>query len=132
MRVAIVGNSGSGKSALGGQIAAVHAIASLDLDTVAWQPGKIAVARARGRRDRCEGFLFDARSVGRRRVLCGARRIRDLNGYHETITTAYVRPLEHYLDRCHTDMPLDMRALDLLAGSRPLGQIPIVSIVTKA
>ena len=46
MRVAIVGNSGSGKSTLAGQIAAAHSIASLDLDTVAWEPGKIAVARA--------------------------------------------------------------------------------------
>ena len=45
MRVAIVGNSGSGKSTLAGQIAAAHSIASLDLDTVAWEPGKIAVAR---------------------------------------------------------------------------------------
>lgn len=45
MRVVIVGNSGSGKSTLAGQIAAAHSIASLDLDTVAWEPGKIAVAR---------------------------------------------------------------------------------------
>jgi len=45
MRVAIIGNSGSGKSTLAGQIAAAHAITSLDLDTVAWEPGKIAVAR---------------------------------------------------------------------------------------
>jgi adenylate kinase family enzyme len=45
MRVAIVGNSGSGKSTLAREIAAVHSIVSLDLDTVAWEPGKIAVAR---------------------------------------------------------------------------------------
>lgn len=45
MRVAIVGNSGSGKSTLAGQIAAAHVIPSLDLDTVAWEPGKVAVAR---------------------------------------------------------------------------------------
>jgi adenylate kinase family enzyme len=45
MRVAIVGNSGSGKSTLASQIAAAHAITSLDLDTVAWEPGQIAVAR---------------------------------------------------------------------------------------
>jgi adenylate kinase family enzyme len=45
MRVAIVGNSGSGKSTLAGQIASAHAITPLDLDTVAWEPGKIAVAR---------------------------------------------------------------------------------------
>jgi adenylate kinase family enzyme len=45
MRVAIVGNSGSGKSTLAGEIAAAHSIASLDLDTVAWEPGTIAAAR---------------------------------------------------------------------------------------
>jgi adenylate kinase family enzyme len=45
MRVAIVGNSGSGKSTLAREIAAAHSIASLDLDTVAWEPGKIAVPR---------------------------------------------------------------------------------------
>jgi adenylate kinase family enzyme len=45
MRVAIVGNSGSGKSTLARQIAAAHSIPSLDLDTVAWEPGKIAVPR---------------------------------------------------------------------------------------
>ncbi|HEY9467245.1 MAG TPA: hypothetical protein VIR54_29335 [Vicinamibacterales bacterium] len=38
------------------------------------------------------------------------------NGYHETITAAYVRLLSQYLDRCHTDMALEMRAFDLLAG----------------
>ena len=46
MRVAIIGNSGSGKSTLAGQISAAHAITSLDLDTVVWEPGKIAVPRA--------------------------------------------------------------------------------------
>jgi len=46
MRIAILGNSGSGKSTLAGQIAAAHSITSLDLDTVAWEPRKIAVARA--------------------------------------------------------------------------------------
>ena len=45
MRVAIVGNSGSGKSTLAREIAAAHSIVSLDLDTVAWEPEKIAVAR---------------------------------------------------------------------------------------
>ena len=45
MRIAIVGNSGSGKSTLAREIAAAHSIVSLDLDTVAWEPGKIAVAR---------------------------------------------------------------------------------------
>jgi adenylate kinase family enzyme len=45
MHIAIVGNSGSGKSTLAREIAAAHSIVSLDLDTVAWEPGKIAVAR---------------------------------------------------------------------------------------
>jgi adenylate kinase family enzyme len=46
VRVAIVGNSGSGKSTLASQIAAAHSVVSLDLDTVAWEPGKIAVSRS--------------------------------------------------------------------------------------
>ncbi len=45
MRIAIVGNSGSGKSTLASQLAREHGLGWLDLDTVAWEPGKIAVAR---------------------------------------------------------------------------------------
>jgi adenylate kinase family enzyme len=45
MRVALIGNSGSGKSTLAQRLAAVHALPMLDLDSVAWEPGKIAVAR---------------------------------------------------------------------------------------
>jgi adenylate kinase family enzyme len=45
MRIAILGNSGSGKSTLARQIAAAHAVTCLDLDTVAWEAGKIAVPR---------------------------------------------------------------------------------------
>jgi len=45
VRVAIIGNSGSGKSTLAQQIAAMHLLTTLDLDSVAWEPGKIAVAR---------------------------------------------------------------------------------------
>lgn len=45
MRVAIIGNSGSGKSTLARQLADGYALTMLDLDTVAWEPGKIAVAR---------------------------------------------------------------------------------------
>jgi adenylate kinase family enzyme len=48
MRIAILGNSGSGKSTLAGQLAAVHGLASLDLDAVAWEPGRVAVPRAPG------------------------------------------------------------------------------------
>ena len=45
MRVAIIGNSGSGKSTIARSLAAKHDLPTLDLDTVAWEPGKIAVAR---------------------------------------------------------------------------------------
>jgi adenylate kinase family enzyme len=260
MRVAIIGNSGSGKSTLAGQIAAAHSVAPLDLDTVAWEPGKIAVARAPeaaaadvtrfcsahdrwvvegcyaallghaiaysplllfidpgvdaclahcrnrpwephkyaskaeqdakleflltwvrgyyGRDDdlslsahrtlfesyhglklrlthhqttwlddlagRFEGCAVPAKEwthaahlvvglwhVHRYgatdalvRLRTGIRRLNEshggvnstTNGYHETITAAYVQLLAQYLDRRGTDMPLDMQALDLLAG----------------
>lgn len=46
MRIALIGNSGSGKSTLARQLAATYALPMLDLDTVMWEPGKIAVARA--------------------------------------------------------------------------------------
>ena len=260
MRVAIVGNSGSGKSTLAGQIAAAHSIASLDLDTVAWEPGKIAVARppeaaaadvtafcatrdrwvvegcyaalvghaiaysplllfvdpgidaclahcrnrpwephkyaSKAEQDAKLEFLLtwvrgyytrdDDLSLSAHRTLfesyhglklrlahhqttwlddlagrfqgcavpakewthaahlvvglwhvhrygamdalarlrAGIRRLNEshggvnstTNGYHETITAAYVQLLTQYLDRCGTDMPIEMRALDLLAG----------------
>lgn len=45
MRVAIIGNSGSGKSTLARQLATRFGAATLDLDTVAWEPGEVAVAR---------------------------------------------------------------------------------------
>lgn len=45
MRVAILGNSGSGKSTLAHRIATTAQATVLDLDTVAWEPGQIAVAR---------------------------------------------------------------------------------------
>ena len=53
MRVAVMGNSGSGKSTLARFVARHAAIPHLDLDTVAWEPGKIAVPRppADARRD---------------------------------------------------------------------------------
>ena len=38
------------------------------------------------------------------------------NGYRETITAAYVQLLAQFLNRRQTDMPLDMQAIDLLAG----------------
>jgi len=48
MRIAIVGNSGSGKSTLAARLAGDTEILVLDLDTVAWEPKKIAVPRAAG------------------------------------------------------------------------------------
>lgn len=47
MRIAILGNSGSGKSTLAREIAKVFGLPTLDLDTVAWVPGQVAVARDR-------------------------------------------------------------------------------------
>lgn len=45
MRISIIGNSGSGKSTLATRLAAAHRLPTLDLDTVAWEAGKVAVAR---------------------------------------------------------------------------------------
>lgn len=46
MRIAILGNSGSGKSTLALWLANRAAVPLLDLDTVAWEPEQIAVARS--------------------------------------------------------------------------------------
>lgn len=48
MRIAIIGNSGSGKSTLARQLAEVHSLSTLDLDAIAWEAGKVAVARDAG------------------------------------------------------------------------------------
>ncbi|MBL8811448.1 MAG: hypothetical protein JNM43_14850 [Planctomycetaceae bacterium] len=45
MQVSILGNSGSGKSTLARTLADFCKARVLDLDTVAWEPGKIAVPR---------------------------------------------------------------------------------------
>lgn len=45
MRIAIIGNSGSGKSTLARELVRAHDLVTLDLDTVAWEPDKIAVPR---------------------------------------------------------------------------------------
>jgi adenylate kinase family enzyme len=45
MRVLIMGNSGSGKSWRARELARRHALAHLDLDTIYFEPGKIAVQR---------------------------------------------------------------------------------------
>jgi len=46
MRFAVLGNSGSGKSTLARSLARQSGAALLDLDTVMWEPGQIAVARS--------------------------------------------------------------------------------------
>jgi adenylate kinase family enzyme len=46
LRVAILGNSGSGKSTVAKWLAAHAGAAMLDLDTVAWEPDQIVVARS--------------------------------------------------------------------------------------
>ena len=46
MRLLIMGNSRSGKSYRARALAAQHDLVHLDLDTIVWEPGKIAVARA--------------------------------------------------------------------------------------
>lgn len=45
MRVLVFGNSGSGKSTYAQALAALHGLAHLDLDSIVWEPGKIAVPR---------------------------------------------------------------------------------------
>lgn len=45
MKVLVYGNSGSGKSSCARALAARHRLAHLDLDTIVWKPGKIAVPR---------------------------------------------------------------------------------------
>lgn len=46
MKLVIFGNSGSGKSTLARALAARHALAHLDLDSIVWEPQRVAVARA--------------------------------------------------------------------------------------
>ncbi len=48
MRVAILGNSGSGKSVLAKRLAAAS-VPVLDLDTIVWEPNLIVVPRPEGR-----------------------------------------------------------------------------------
>ena len=45
MKVLVFGNSGSGKSTYAQALAAQHGLAHLDLDSIVWEPGKIAVQR---------------------------------------------------------------------------------------
>jgi len=46
MKILVFGNSGSGKSTLAKGLAAEHGLAHLDLDSIVWEPGKIAVQRS--------------------------------------------------------------------------------------
>ena len=48
MRIAIIGNSGSGKSTLARELARTADVAVLELDSIVWEPGEIAVQRDRG------------------------------------------------------------------------------------
>ena len=45
MRIAIFGNSGSGKSSAAREAAKLSGIPVLDLDTIVWEPDRIAVRR---------------------------------------------------------------------------------------
>jgi adenylate kinase family enzyme len=45
MKVLVFGNSGSGKSTYAGALAAREDLAHLDLDSIVWEPGKVAVQR---------------------------------------------------------------------------------------
>ena len=47
MKVLVFGNSGSGKSTYARGLAAREGLARLDLDSIVWEPGKIAVQRSR-------------------------------------------------------------------------------------
>jgi adenylate kinase family enzyme len=46
MKVLIFGNSGSGKSTMAREWAVTHGLAHLDLDSIVWEPGQVAVPRA--------------------------------------------------------------------------------------
>jgi adenylate kinase family enzyme len=46
MRIVVFGNSGSGKSTYAKALATKHGLAHLDLDSIVWEPGKIAVQRS--------------------------------------------------------------------------------------
>lgn len=45
MKVLVFGNSGSGKSTYAQALATAHGLTHLDLDSIVWEPGKIAVQR---------------------------------------------------------------------------------------
>lgn len=45
MRFLLLGNSGSGKTTLARHLAQRHGLAHLDLDSIVWEPGQVAVLR---------------------------------------------------------------------------------------
>lgn len=45
MRILVFGNSGSGKSTLCRELASRYGLVHLDLDSIVWEPGKVAVQR---------------------------------------------------------------------------------------
>jgi adenylate kinase family enzyme len=47
VKIVVFGNSGSGKSTYAMALAARHGLEHLDLDSIVWEPGKIAVQRDR-------------------------------------------------------------------------------------
>jgi len=56
MKILVFGNSGSGKSAYARALAAQEGLAHLDLDSIVWEPGEIAVQRP------TESVIADLRS----------------------------------------------------------------------
>ena len=60
MRLLVIGNSGSGKSTLARWLSDTHGLAHLDLDSIVWEPGQIAVQRAvRQIHDDLDRFMAD-------------------------------------------------------------------------
>ncbi len=60
MRILVFGNSGSGKSTLAAKLAAEHRLAHLDLDSIVWEPGTVAIQRpADAISASLRGFLSD-------------------------------------------------------------------------
>jgi adenylate kinase family enzyme len=59
MKVLVFGNSGSGKSTYARGLVDRHALAHLDLDTIVWEPGQIAVQRSSDAVAAALGALID-------------------------------------------------------------------------
>ncbi len=60
MRILVYGNSGSGKSTYAKALVRAHQLAHLDLDSIVWEPGQIAVEQSRSAvRESISVFLRD-------------------------------------------------------------------------